>query len=80
MHEWAVVNWKAFSLETGNPTVKKDGYGDGPAAFQVGTYKVSKCWEIAVQQMRSGEKATVTCPGELVDQSIDSTDDVNGKS
>jgi hypothetical protein len=46
----------------------------------VGTYKVSKCWEIAVQQMRSGEKATVTCPGELVDQSIDSTDDVNGKS
>jgi len=79
MHEWAIVNWKGFAEETGKPTIKKDKYKDGPAAFQVGTYKVSKCWEIAVQQMRSGEKATVTCPGELVDQSIDKTDDVYGK-
>ena len=79
MHEWAIVNWKGFAVETGKPTIKKDKYSDGPAAFQVGTYKVSKCWEIAVQQMRSGEKATVTCPGELVDQSIDKTDDVYGK-
>lgn len=79
MHEWAIVNWKGFGEETGKPTTKKAAYATGPAAFQVGTYKVSKCWEIAVQQMRSGEKATVTCPGELVDQAIDQTDDVFGR-
>lgn len=49
MHEWAIVNWKGFSEETGKPTIKKEAYRNGPAAFQVGTYKVSKCWEIAVQ-------------------------------
>ena len=78
MNEWAIVNWKAFSEETGKETIKKKGTNAGPAAFQLGNYKVSKCWEIAVQQMRTGEKATVTCPGSLVDQSADKTDDVYG--
>lgn len=80
LHEWAIVKWKAFSEETGKQTVKKKSDEDTPAAFQVGHYKVSKCWEIAVQQMRTGEKATVTCPGHLVDQQIDITDDVHGKN
>ena len=33
MNEWAIVNWKAFSEETGKQTIKKLGINDGPAAF-----------------------------------------------
>lgn len=78
LDQWAIVYWKAYSEETGKLT-KKTNDNNKPAAFQIGHYKVSKCWEIAVQQMRAGEKATVTCPGSLVDQSADKTDDVYGK-
>ena len=49
MNEWAIVNWNAYSEETGKQTIKRKGAKDGPAAFQLGHYKVSKCWEIAVQ-------------------------------
>lgn len=33
LREWAIVGWKAFSVETGKPTVKKEAYQNGPAAF-----------------------------------------------
>ena len=47
MDEWAIVKWKAWSIDTDKSTRKlKD---DVPAAFQLGRYKVSKCWEIAIQ-------------------------------
>ena len=36
-----------------------------PKIFRLGHYEVSKCWDISLQQIRQGESATVTCPGEL---------------
>lgn len=38
-----------------------------PAYFKIGHYEVSKCWDIAFQQMKQGETARVFCPG-FVDQ------------
>jgi hypothetical protein len=36
-----------------------------PKVFQLGHYEVTKCWDIALQQMRQGESAIVHCPGDL---------------
>jgi FKBP-type peptidyl-prolyl cis-trans isomerase len=38
--------------------------GDGrPVTFRLGSFQVSKCLDIAAQQMKSGgEVATITCP------------------
>lgn len=36
-----------------------------PLIFQAGRYQVSKCLDIAVQQMRGGEDAVVYCPNDL---------------
>lgn len=32
--------------------------------FRVGYYEASKCWDVAIMQMKSGEKGTITCPAE----------------
>jgi len=32
--------------------------------FRVGYYEVSKCWDVAIMQMKSGEQGTITCPAE----------------
>lgn len=33
MDQWAIVDWKAYSLETGKLTQKKAGKDKGPAAW-----------------------------------------------
>ena len=43
--EWAVVTWKSFSIETDTETKSSE---KNPAYWQVGEYKVSKCWELAI--------------------------------
>lgn len=74
--QWAVVSWKAFSIETGKET---KSFVKNPTYWKIGEYKVSKCWELAVSQMRANEKATIECPRELIDQGLDKTDDVYNK-
>jgi len=74
--QWAVVSWKAFSIETGAETKSSE---QNPAYWKIGEYKVSKCWELAVSQMRANEKATIECPRDLIDQGLDKTDDVFNK-
>jgi len=41
-----------------------NGSGE-PKIFRIGHYEVSKCWDIALQQMKIGEKAKVECPAAL---------------
>ena len=36
-----------------------------PLEFTIGAGQVIKCWDMALAQMRVGEKATVTCPPEI---------------
>jgi FKBP-type peptidyl-prolyl cis-trans isomerase len=33
-----------------------------PAYFKIGEYQVSKCWDVAFQQMKAGQTARVFCP------------------
>jgi len=40
--------------------------GDGrPAVFKLGHFQVSKCLDLAAQQMKQNEVATITCPADL---------------
>lgn len=75
--EWAVVKWKAFSEETGEETNTNE---KNPTFWKIGEYKVSKCWEIAISQLRPLEKAMINCPRDLIDQGLDKTDDVINKN
>ena len=48
MYEFAVVHWKGIDedgKEVQNSRLENEKL---PKAFQVGTYKVSKCWDIAI--------------------------------
>ena len=42
----------------------KEGYAQ-PFKFTIGASQVIKCWDDALGQMSSGEKATVTCPSDM---------------
>ena len=42
----------------------KGGIGQ-PMRFTIGAQEVIKCWDDALGQMSSGEKASVTCPSDM---------------
>ena len=55
--------------------IKRNGSGDviqdskktkrgNALEFRVGYFEVSKCWDVAIMQMKSGEQGTITCPAE----------------
>jgi hypothetical protein len=57
------VHWKGY---LGNKKVEDSrDWFHHPKTFRLGHYQVTKCWDIALQQIRQGEQATVTCPGDL---------------
>lgn len=39
--------------------------GGLPKTFNVGSAEVVKCWDLAIQQLRSGDKVTLRCPASL---------------
>ena len=64
MGDWAVVHYKAFV--EGKLTENSRTYEKGfPRVLRLGYFQATKCWDIALQQLRSGDAATVTCPGYL---------------
>jgi len=69
LHDWAAINYKTFKNGqlVENSRVKKDskkGYSKN-TFFQVGHYEVSKCWDIAIQQMSPGQISHVSCPPQV---------------
>lgn len=66
LNEFAVVwyqGWdEAGSIRFDN---KKLGVTSRPKVFKIGNYQVSKCWDVAIQQMKVGEIAKFRCPGEF---------------
>jgi len=36
-----------------------------PKTFNVGNAEVFKCWDLAIQSLRAGDKVTLTCPANL---------------
>ena len=46
--EWVLTNYKGFSGDQEVIDSKSDN-NDKPKVFRLGTYQVSKCWEIAMR-------------------------------
>lgn len=66
LNDFAVVYYRGWD-QTG--ALRFDNYQGGPnnnaKIFRIGHYQASKCWDIALQQLKQGETARVFCPGEL---------------
>lgn len=49
-----------------NGEIFDSSYGHGqPLAFQLGVGQVIKCWDTAIQQLKKGSEATLTCPPDV---------------
>lgn len=49
LRDWAIVHWKA--IDAHGKVIRNSRTEDEkiPKAFEVGKYKVPKCWDIAIQ-------------------------------
>jgi len=45
-------------MEVENSSTWKQG---NSRTFRIGHFEVSKCWDVAIMQMKAGEKATIQC-------------------
>jgi len=46
-------------------TDSKAELGGLSKTFNLGNGEVVKCWDLAIQQLRAGDKVTLTCPSSL---------------
>jgi len=65
MHQWALIHWKGWNQDGKLIEDSRKLRHNKPDYFRIGHYEVSKCWDIAVQQMKQGEIATVKCPASV---------------
>lgn len=64
--DYVVAYWKKWNGTDGTKMEDVSESGDGrPAVFRVGHFQVSKCLDLAAQQMKHGEVATINCPVDL---------------
>ena len=65
-NEFVVGYWKKYNGTDGTKMEDVKEHGDGrPVVFRVGHFQVSKCLDLAAQQMKGGEEATIHCPQDL---------------
>jgi FKBP-type peptidyl-prolyl cis-trans isomerase FkpA len=60
--DWATVAWTATLMDN---RLVSDSKAEGqglPKVFNLGKGEVFKCWDLAIQQLKKGSKARVTCP------------------
>ena len=61
--DYVVGYWKKWNGTDGTKMEDVKEHGDGrPAVFKIGHFQVSKCLDLAAQNMRQGEVAKFTCP------------------
>jgi len=68
LNQWATVSWKAYVNGEEPQEIynsRREAAGEGPKQFRIGNYQVSKCWDMAIQQMSKGQVAKVLCPAFL---------------
>jgi len=66
MGDLAKVHWKTTNLESGEIIYDSKKVKRGNAReFIIGHYEVSKCWDVAIMQMKNGETADIICPAEV---------------
>lgn len=61
----ATVAWEGSLIDGSVITNSAEETGGMPKSFVVGTHEVFKCWDLAMTQLRSGDKVKLTCPAEL---------------
>lgn len=65
MSDWASVKYKGYKPGGQEVYDSSNSVNGGKKYFRVGYYEVSKCFDIAVQQMKPGQISAVFCPGTL---------------
>lgn len=65
IREWAIVHWKGIDESGHELRNSRNEHDKLPKAFEVGKYKVAKCWDIAIQQMKEGGIYRFNCPKDL---------------
>jgi FKBP-type peptidyl-prolyl cis-trans isomerase FkpA len=63
--KWARVHWTGRLKDGRVITDSRAEPGGLPKTFTVGRKQVFECWEYAIKELHSGDKATLTCPSEL---------------
>lgn len=64
MDDWVFLHYKGWDSNGKVITDSRKARNNHEAYFRVGNYEMSKCWDIAIQQMHQGESANVTCAGD----------------
>ena len=60
LNDWVRVQWSALDTSTGQIVQDSHSWKQGNSRlFRLGHYEVSKCWDVAIMQMKAGEKATI---------------------
>lgn len=62
MNDWAKVSWTALDTSTGKVVENSKTWKQGNSRlFRIGHFEAPKCWDVAIMQMKEGEKATIQC-------------------
>ena len=64
--KWATIHYLGMLDDGTVVTDSRNEPGALPKTFSVGGSAVFKCWDLAVGQLSKGNKARVSCPGNLV--------------
>jgi len=60
--DWTTVHWRG-ALKDGRVVTDSHDEGDGrPKVFALGASEVFKCWDLALLQLKQGDRAKVHCP------------------
>jgi len=63
--QWATVHWTGRLMDGRVITDSRSEPGGLPKTFNVGASQVLSCWDLAIQKLNKGSKATITCPSYL---------------
>ena len=81
MGDWAIANYKTFEGIDEDKIIAStfiDDGGNGPKSWRIGAYEVSKCWDIAIQQLSVGQIVKLFCPHSLDNGGSQNNYNMNG--
>lgn len=66
MGDWTTVHWVGSLTDGRMITSSRDEEGGLPRTFALGAAEAFKCWDVAIPQLKQGDKAKVSCPADYV--------------
>jgi hypothetical protein len=64
--DWTTVRWEGYLKDGRHITSSTIEAQDKPKTFSLGAREVFHCWDLAIQQLHQGAKATLSCPSYYV--------------